>query len=195
MSLRPDYVTLDEFKVWLRIDVDDTTDDDELERHITSASRAVDKHCNRQFGLAPAPVEYIPEAWGRDDCGRWLASIPDLMTTVGLVVTSDGATIGTTGWTLTPRNAALHERPWTGIRIDGGAGRDLSVTGRWGWTAVPVPVKEATMLQASRFGIRRDSPFGIAGSPDAGNELRLLARVDPDVAVSLSGLVRPGRPA
>jgi len=60
----------------------------------------------------------------------------------------------------------------------------------WGWSAVPVPVKEATYLQASRFHSRRDSPYGIAGSPDQGSELRLLSRVDPDVAVSLSDFVR-----
>lgn len=195
MALRPDYVTLAEFKAWLRIDADDTTDDAELQRHITSASRAVDEHCYRQFGLAPAPVEYLPVAWGRDHCGRWLASLPDLMTTVGMVVTANGTAVDAASWALTPLNAALDGRPWTGIRIDTSIGTDLSVTARWGWTDVPVPVKEATMLQASRFGIRRDSPFGIAGSPDNGNELRLLARVDADVAVSLRGLVRPGRPA
>ena len=45
--------------------------------------------------------------------------------------------------------------------------------------------QEATLLQASRLAARRDSPFGVAGSPDAGSEMRLLARVDPDVAVAL----------
>lgn len=51
----------------------------------------------------------------------------------------------------------------------------------------PASVKLATMIQGSRWAKRRDSPFGIAGSPEMGNEMRLLARIDPDVAVLLGG--------
>jgi len=47
-------------------------------------------------------------------------------------------------------------------------------------------VHEACLLQSSRIAARRDSPFGVAGSPETGSELRLLDRVDPDVAVTLS---------
>ena len=63
--------------------------------------------------------------------------------------------------------------------------RELAITGLWGWPAVPTSVKVATLLQASRFAIRRDSPYGIAGSPSEGSELRLLAAVDPDVKVAI----------
>jgi hypothetical protein len=59
------------------------------------------------------------------------------------------------------------------------------VTAVWGWTAVPTSVKQATLLQASRFHKRRHAPFGVAGSPEMGSEIRLLSRVDPDVSVAL----------
>jgi hypothetical protein len=36
-------------------------------------------------------------------------------------------------------------------------------------------------MQASRLLSRRDAPFGIAGSPEMGSEMRLLAKLDPDV--------------
>lgn len=49
--------------------------------------------------------------------------------------------------------------------------------------AVPASINLATLIQAARFVKRRDAPFGVAGSPDMGNELRLLARLDPDVLV------------
>ena len=62
----------------------------------------------------------------------------------------------------------------------------MKVTARWGWAAVPSTIKQATLLQASRLLARRDAPFGIAGSPDVGSEIRLLARVDPDVAVAVA---------
>ena len=52
---------------------------------------------------------------------------------------------------------------------------------------VPSSVKLAVLLQASRWVKRREAPFGIAGSPEMGNELRLLAKLDPDVMVLLAG--------
>jgi hypothetical protein len=46
------------------------------------------------------------------------------------------------------------------------------------------------LLQASRLDFRRVAPAGVAGSPETGSEVRLLARVDPDVAVSLKDYIR-----
>jgi len=67
---------------------------------------------------------------------------------------------------------------------------DLTVTALWGWTEVPQAVKAATLLQVARFAARRDSPYGIAGSPDEGGEMRLLAALDPDLRTSLRPYVR-----
>lgn len=51
---------------------------------------------------------------------------------------------------------------------------------------VPAAVRMGTLIQAARFFKRKDSPFGIAGSPEMGNETRLLSRLDPDVALLVS---------
>ena len=48
------------------------------------------------------------------------------------------------------------------------------------------------MLQASRLNVRRDSPYGIAGGADGSGELRLLARLDPDITPLVVDLVRAG---
>jgi hypothetical protein len=121
------------------------------------------------------------------------------MTTVGATWAIDGTAL--TDYTLEPRNAATKTRPWTRLAVarasavqPTGCEPELGGTAQWGWTAVPVPVTLACRLQASRFNARRDSPYGVAGSPDqGGSELRLLARVDPDVGVSLRSYVRPRR--
>lgn len=55
------------------------------------------------------------------------------------------------------------------------------------FSPVPKPVSIATKLQASRWYKRRDAPFGVAGSPELGSELRLLPKLDPDVEVLLNG--------
>lgn len=57
------------------------------------------------------------------------------------------------------------------------------------WYPEPAVVK-ATLIQAQRLYRRKDSPFGIAGSPGAGGELRLLQRMDPDVETLIRPFVR-----
>lgn len=196
MAWQPDYITTAELKASLRIDVGDTVDDAELPAVVTAASRAIDQHCNRQFGKVDAPEQrwYTP----RFSCrrGLWVVDIDDLMSTTGMTVLVGSTTV--TKYTLEPRNAAARGRPWTRLVIAADAEKqptgsvdEVVPTGSWGWTSVLPAVKQAAKLQGSRFVARRDSPYGIAGSPDTGGELRLLARVDPDVAVSLAGLVRP----
>lgn len=51
---------------------------------------------------------------------------------------------------------------------------------------IPPGVHVAALIQSSRLFHRKDSPYGIAGSPAEGSELRLLARLDPDVDALLS---------
>jgi hypothetical protein len=55
-------------------------------------------------------------------------------------------------------------------------------------------VHTATLLQGGRLYTRRSALFGIAGSPESGSEMRLLSKVDPDVAVMLRGYRRIARP-
>lgn len=189
----PDYLTLVQLKGALRIDPADVTDDAELAPVITAASRAIDDHCHRQFGNVAAQARvYVAEYdYAR---GVWVIPIDDLQTIAGLVVMVDGVAV--TGYVLEPRNAVLEGKAWTALRLTDVTSiddREVTITAPWGWTAFPVPVIQAAKLQATRFSARRDSPYGIAGSPDQGSEMRLLARVDPDVAVSLRGLVRPRR--
>jgi hypothetical protein len=98
---------------------------------------------------------------------------------------------------LKPVNAAAEGQPWTNLIVNrdsavtpGGTEDGIEVTATFGWTAVPVPIKQATAMQASRFLSRRDSPFGVAGSPEAGNEIRLLPKLDPDVALTVRSYYR-----
>lgn len=200
MAWAPDYATDTELKAYLHIT--DTDDDAEITLAIAAASRAIDRHTNRQFGLVGSPeARYYTAGYDRKLC-RWYVDIDDLMTETGLEIVADIDDDGTyddaiTEFALRPANAAVESRPWTRIYVRPGNavrpnGNDggVKVTARWGWTTVPDTVKQATLLQASRFFKRRDAPFGVAGSPELGSELRLLAKVDPDVAVALGPYVR-----
>lgn len=193
MTWAPDYATTAELKAYLRIG--DAVDDAQIALAVTAASRAVDRHTNRQFGLIDAPEARKYTARWDAHLRRYVVDIADLMTVVGLTITTEAGTVD--GYDLKPANAAVESFPWTrfvvkpeslvkpSLEEDG-----VTVTAKYGWTTVPAAVKQATLLQASRFFKRRDAPFGVAGSPDVGSELRLLAKVDPDVAVALGPYMR-----
>jgi hypothetical protein len=194
MPWAPDYITSAELAAFVRDSV--AVNDVELAAWCSTASRAIDQTCNRQFGKVDAPEQRFYTARWSSRRGRWVVDIDDLMSITGVVVLVGSTAV--TKYTLEPRNAAARGRPWTRLVFatdaeaqPDGCTDDVGMTAPWGWTSVPTAVKQAAKLQGSRFVSRRDSPFGVAGSPVQGSELRLLARVDPDVAVSLLGLTRP----
>lgn len=194
MVWAPDYLTVDGYKAYPR--VDDDIDDDEIASAIAAASRAIDKRCNRQFGKVDAPEERTYTAYYDGERGRWVVSIDDLQNVVGLVVMIGGTAV--TDYKLEPRNAVSKGKAWTRLVLGLDAEAiptcadeyEVTPTAPWGWTAFPGAVVQAAKLQTSRFSARRDSPFGVAGSPQLGSELRLLARLDPDVVVALSDYAR-----
>ncbi len=189
MAWAPDYVAVDDLATFVRIT--DNDDDAQLAPAIAAASRAIDRHCRRQFGLVAAPEARRYTVRCRH--GYLVADIDDLMTTTGLLVAGQAVADPE----FLPLNAAAEGRPWTTLEVDEAAVDDrgrVTITARWGWTTVPDTIVEACLLQASRVFARRGAPFGIAGSPDSGSEIRLLAKVDPDVAVSLEPYRRKARP-
>ncbi len=194
MGWAPDYATSTELGGYLRID--DLDDDVEAALAVAAASRAIDDHTNRQFGLLDAPEARLYTARYDYDRRTWVVDVDDFQTDTGLVVTVDGDPVAT--FDLEPINAAGKGRPWTRIGFTAGSEvtptgcrHEVSATARWGWTEFPLPVAQATLLQGARFFQRRGAPFGVAGSPEMGSELRLLSKVDPDVAVMLRGWGRP----
>lgn len=202
MAWEPDYCTAAELKSWLRIA--DTVDDTLLGTAITSASRAIDGYCGRQFGSVSSGVVRWYEWDGLCRRGRDVLVVDDLYSVTDLAVALDQDGDGTTESTLTvdsdyelgPVNAPADGWPWTRLVLRPRAARwprcpgAVKVTARWGWTSVPIPVKQATVLLAAELAARRNAPFGVAGSPEIGSELRLLARVDPDAVTALRRYVR-----
>jgi hypothetical protein len=198
MAWAPDYVEAEVLADFVNIvDPAAIEADTFLAPAVAAASRAVDGTTHRQFGLLDEPeARYYTPRWDRKRC-RWVIVIDDLMTESGLTVKADLSDSGAydqaiTAFTLEPRNNASKRKPWTHLVVRPGSAvqptsdlDSVEVVARYGWTEVPTAVVEATLLQASRFYERRKAPFGVAGSPDTGSEVRLLAKLDPDVAVIL----------
>lgn len=198
MPVIVDYCTLAELKDQLRIT--DAVDDVKLASCIVSASRVVDQLANRTFGTAGAPVARVfTPAWGLYLDGRPAVQVDPFTSTVGLEVKLDRDGDGTYETTLTaadfdvwPFDASQTGQPFTHLvskpnyvnALEYGY-NTIQVTATWGYGAVPDAVKQATLLQAARFFVRRDSPYGQSGSPTTPTAT-LLDMVDPDVVLLLA---------
>lgn len=195
------YALLADLKLALKIT--DAVDDGLLQAALDATDEAIDDHCNRTFvASAVASIRYFDIVGGRIE-------VDDIWTTEGLIVSIGGSVIPpqvdyvSAGYVIGPRNAPALGEPFTEIEYGGpgpygwaglifhGSTAQAAVTAKWGYSQfTPPSVHQAEIIQASRVFSRKNSPYGVAGSPDMGNELRLLAKVDPDVAVLLAGKVR-----
>jgi hypothetical protein len=198
MPWAPAYATVDELREFVRID--DAADDTVIEGAIEAASRSIDYACDprpdhfRQFGktdtVQPRNFTATVRGYGPAVRGQWVAETDDIADVTGMtvVVGPPGASDVAEGVLGLPRNAPDYGRPFTSIAFalstlpNPTPISDAVLVGAiWGWPEVPVPIHVACLMQASRLLSRRDAPFGIAGSPEMGSEMRLLAKLDPDV--------------
>lgn len=187
MTMSNPYASLVEVKAALRIT--DSLDDSLLEMAIESASRLIDGYANRSFYNAGTAVRYFVAD------NDWLTNIDDAVTITE--VATDFSADGTydtiwqaTDYQLEPLNGRIDGLPvpYNSIRAIGdytfpvwGEEGLVKVTGTWGFSAIPISIKQACVIQASRIYKRLDSPLGIAGFGDIG-VMRISRQLDPDVA-------------
>jgi hypothetical protein len=179
------YATLADVKNSLKIT--DNMDDSLLEIAVESASRLIDGYTGRYFYNGGTATRNYAAS------DSWIVYIDDLQS-VSEVASTDEVGGTYTTWTvndyqLEPLNGLSGgmTQPYTSIRAVNQyvwpflADRALvKITGVWGWASVPMAVKQATILQASRIFKRNDSPLGVAGFGDMG-VVRVGSRLDPDV--------------
>ncbi len=177
MALGDNYHTLAELKT--RLGISDSNEDAALNAASSSASRNIEKYCRRQFndaGSASARV-YFPLTSRK-------VLVDDFHTTTGQQVAVDTDDDGDYDsiWATTD----YINMPLTGIRdgvpgwpyweikaVDSqyflnGQRPSVQLTARWGWAAVPAPIKEASLALAEEIFKMKDSPYGIAGFGEFG---------------------------
>ena len=188
MAITNGYCTLADVKAALRIT--DTIDDALLENSINSASRMIDQYCNRYFYSSSAgEVRYYK---ANDGFTCW---IDDAQSISELKTSSTDPLIFDTTWDAADYQVLPANRwangayyPITGINATDNllfpVWADIAlvkVTGQFGWSSVPEPIKFACIIQASRLFKRLESPLGVAGVSDIGI-MRVGANIDGDVA-------------
>ncbi len=185
MAITNGYATLAQVKGALRIT--DSVDDSLLEMAIESASRLIDGYTYRYFyNAGTATRDFVAQ-------DSYLTIIDDLISLSELKSTdeigSEYVTWGTADYQLRPVNGKQDglNVPYTSILSTDdllfnilGEQALVRVTGVWGWSAVPIAVTQATIIQSSRIYKRLDSPLGVAGFGDLG-AIRVGRALDPDV--------------
>lgn len=177
------YVDVQALKVRLGLNSD--RDVQVLTSAAAAASRAVDQHCGRRFwcDTGVSARTYAPSR----QTNRTLV-VEDIAETTGLIVAygTDGVTFGTTvaatDYQLDPANGIGPDgnSGWPYERIELITGsfpcayarwpqrRTVQVTAKWGWLAVPEPVREACAMVAADLFHLKDNRFGVAGINDFG---------------------------
>jgi hypothetical protein len=186
VSWAPDYTDVTTVRSYIRSGLD-ADNDAFIASWITATSRNVDDFCGRQFGNTGTAQARVYSGTYDQSLRQTVYEIDDIQNITGLTVTAGNQ--AQTSYTLWPPNAPQKGKPYTQLRTSAFSG-DVTMSGVWGWTAIPAAAVTGLLLQAARLAKRRDSPFGVAGSPQDGSELRLLAQLDPDFRTTLTPLRR-----
>jgi hypothetical protein len=205
------YCSLAELKDWLvpSLGASDTSGDDRMSIAINAASRAIDRHCGRQFwqtSTSGGDTRYATASDASVLMERDLGI--DILSLSSLSTDEDGDRTYERSWTtgdydLLPHNAASEYKPYTqiGVTPDGsyafpvGVEKGVKLVGVFGYCTTggqdqwAGEVRAACLIQASRFYERAVTPMGVAGGGAFG-EMRLSDRLDPDVELMLSRLMR-----
>jgi hypothetical protein len=182
------YASLLELKQQLAIT--DAANDVDLERALESASRWIEGYTGRVFSLATAQTRYYyPDGTER-------VQVADLVAVTSIAVDSSGdrtyaTTLTANDYELWP----LDGPPYQEVRIwplstaySFSPGRRVRIVGSFGCVvdgAAPVAVKQACLILAGRYYVRKDAPFGVLSAVDLG-QFERISKEDPDV-VSLLG--------
>jgi len=196
MAMTNSYASLSEVKAAARIA--DTIDDALLEISIEASSREIDGICERVFYPSGTAVRtYIPQ-------DLYLLETDDIVsvTTIKSDSTGEGGfdlTWDDADYQLEPLNglAGGIVTPFTRVRAVGAklwpiyepqdinAGQaSVQITGVFGFSTIPIAIKQATIIMALRQFKRYDSPLGAAGFGDLG--VMRVSRYDPDIEALIS---------
>tara|TARA_R110002020_G_scaffold55503_2_gene153925 strand:+ start:971 stop:1594 length:624 start_codon:yes stop_codon:yes gene_type:complete len=185
-----------------------TGQDTNIDNAIDGASRLIDKICGRHFWQDSSVTDkfYTP-------INEYYLEIDDMSTTTGLVVKTDTNDDGTHNKTLTldtdfvlkPFNPQVHKissttyyYPQTEIhilgtrtseRFDPKIIKNVKVTAKFGWSAVPEAIQQATLIQATRLWKRKDTPFNVFGNEQTGQK-ELFNKFDPDAMQLIKGYIK-----
>lgn len=200
------YVDKNDLKTYLGLS--GSGQDTNLDNAINGASRLIDKICGRHFWQDSSVTvkHYTP-------ISEVYLEVDDISTATGLIVQLDTTDDGTHDTTLTidtdfvlkPFNPQQYEVssttysfPQTELhilttrsseRFDTKIVKNVKVTAKYGFAAIPDGIKQATLLQATRLFKRKDAPFSVYGNEQTG-QVELFSKIDQDALMLIKGYIK-----
>ena len=182
-----------------------SSQDTNLTNAINASSRLIDQITGRVFFISESvQVKYFTPN------NPFILDVPDIATTTGLIVQLDTTDDGSYDKTIT-LDTDFYLKPLDVVDLDGDNDipfqtlvifdrrsserfdpdivRNIKITAKWGFNAVPDAIKQACLLQSSRLWKRKDSPFSTYGSSETG-ESELFQKIDPDAKTLIKPYIR-----
>lgn len=192
-----EYASVEELKKTLQL-TGQTYADQDVSLALRAASTVIETNCMRKFTQgSPGEVRVFRNYPSPD-----YVLIGDVITITAITGGDGLSLVAGTDYYLDPVRVNYPGPPYDVLRSTSPpnlysqlgygflAKTPLTITGTWGWPSVPAPVKEATLILASRYLQRsRSAPFGILTFGDGGEAAR-LTRTDPDMAMLLGPYTR-----
>jgi hypothetical protein len=191
------YATEAEFRD--AVTIDDVADEASIQRSLDAATEWIDSYTGRVFGALTTSSTRTFEAKE-----SWRLVVADLATVTAITIDRNGdgtfpTTLLAAQYQLYPLNIGqpgirgnydeIRIRPTSSQAFI--PGRQVRVTGTWGYGSTPSSVVLACILLANRYFRRPAAPFGVISAPETG-ELARLPQNDPDVKQLLGNFVLSG---
>ncbi len=189
MAITNGYATLDDLQAWLG-DQLPASQNAQAETAIETASRWIDRYCGRHFWTVTETRTFPITDRRCLDLGC------DIVTLTSLAV--DGTVWSPTVYELVHSGGRyfsfMEDRPYRTVELINaffspyytvGRRDRVSITGTWGWPAVPTSVGQACVIEAGAILNRKQSIGGVSGGNEFG-VVRVSSQVDPTVAQLLA---------
>lgn len=201
MTITNGYCTLDELKHKARLTIEssDSGYDDMLEGVIEAVSRKIDDACNRRFYADSSnTARYFTASHSDYLFPGDIASRSSDSMIVEIDVNGDGTydnTFADNDYVLEPYNADLDNVPFQKIEISSvgqflfpaKVKKGVKITAKWGWpSSVPLPIKQACLLQSERLYKRFATPLGSESISVIGRMTLSIPALDVDVETLIS---------
>ncbi len=181
--------------------VTDTTDDGTLSANLEAISRAIDGVTRRRFYTTDSDETRYYTHSGPSIiffCPDDIVSVTTLKTDCDGDRTYEDSWTQNTDYDLMPYNASLDGGSYTWIETCPNGSyafpntrKGVQMVGKFGWSAVPAMIREATLLLAHRLFNRKDMPFGRKGVPQLGViEMETQIKNDPELMLMLDRYIR-----
>lgn len=177
-----------------------TTQDDDLQRAMSTGADTINRWCGRQFGRADTasarsfPVGRsgidVDDFWTLDNLSIG-GSLYDVDNPTYAVLPTNGIVDGVPGWPywrlVSSSVSAWALAPWPAWSVFGNTTGTAVVSAQWGWASIPDGVIESNYLLGADDMKAKDAPFGVANFGDYVSRVR----ANPRVAEKLDPYVHP----